>query len=136
MKILIVDDESAIRESLGLILRYEHHDVLTAPEGKTALALVEANPDIDLMFLDIKMPGRDGLDVLGDVLKLRPDAAVIVISGHATFETASPHELQHRREELATTYIVKGDVRITRRREAKGLQQHDGCLLGRHASYG
>ncbi|MBL9088928.1 MAG: sigma-54-dependent Fis family transcriptional regulator [Planctomycetia bacterium] len=88
MKILIVDDESAIRDSLGLILRYEHHDVLTAPEGKTALALVEAHPDIDLVFLDIKMPGRDGLDVLGDLLKVRPDAAVIVISGHATFETA------------------------------------------------
>ena len=88
MKILIVDDEAAIRESLGLILRYEHHDVLTAPEGKTALALVTANPDIDLMFMDIKMPGRDGLDVLEDVLKVRPDAAVIVISGHATFETA------------------------------------------------
>ena len=88
MKILIVDDESAIRDSLGLILRYEHHDVLTAPEGKSALAAVEAHPDIDLVFLDIKMPGRDGLDVLGDILKVRPDAAVIVISGHATFETA------------------------------------------------
>ena len=88
MKILIVDDESAIRESLGLILRYEHHEVLTAPEGKTALALVRQHPDIDLVFLDIKMPGRDGLEVLGDILELRPDAAVIVISGHATFETA------------------------------------------------
>jgi DNA-binding NtrC family response regulator len=88
VKILIVDDESAIRDSLGLILRYEHHDVLTAPEGKSALSLVEAHPDIDLVFLDIKMPGRDGLDVLGDILKVRPDAAVIVISGHATFETA------------------------------------------------
>ena len=88
MKILIVDDESAIRESLGLILRYEHHDVLTAPEGKTALALVGQHPDIDLIFLDIKMPGRDGLEVLGDILEIRPDAAVIVISGHATFETA------------------------------------------------
>jgi len=88
VKILIVDDESAIRESLGLILRYEHHDVLTAPEGKTALALVGQHPDIDLIFLDIKMPGRDGLEVLGDILEIRPDAAVIVISGHATFETA------------------------------------------------
>ncbi|MCC7140268.1 MAG: sigma-54-dependent Fis family transcriptional regulator [Planctomycetes bacterium] len=88
MKILIVDDESAIRDSLGLILRYEHHDVLTAPEGKAALAQVEAHPDLDLVFLDIKMPGRDGLEVLGDLLAVRPDLAVIVISGHATFETA------------------------------------------------
>ena len=88
MKILIVDDESAIRDSLGLILRYEHHDVLTAPEGKTALSLVEQDPGIDLLFLDIKMPGRDGLEVLGDVQKVRPDLPVVVISGHATFETA------------------------------------------------
>ena len=68
MKILIVDDESAIRDSLGLILRYEHHEVLTAGEGRAALALVEQHPDIDLIFLDIKMPGRDGLEVLGDIL--------------------------------------------------------------------
>jgi two-component system, NtrC family, nitrogen regulation response regulator NtrX len=88
VKILIVDDESAIRESLGLILRYEHHDVLQAGEGRAALAQVEQHPDIDLLFLDIKMPGRDGLEVLGDVLKVRPDVPVIVISGHATFETA------------------------------------------------
>ena len=88
MKILIVDDEAAIRESLGLILRYEKHEVLTAGEGKSALLAVEQNPDVDLIFLDIKMPGRDGLDVLGDILKVKPDAAVIVISGHATFETA------------------------------------------------
>ena len=67
MKILIVDDEAAIRDSLGLILRYEKHEVLTAAEGKSALQAVEQNPDIDLVFLDIKMPGRDGL-----ALGLRP----------------------------------------------------------------
>jgi DNA-binding NtrC family response regulator len=88
VKILIVDDEAAIRESLGLILRYEHHDVLAAADGREALESVQKHPDVDLVFLDIKMPGRDGLDVLGDILKVKPDAAVIVISGHATFETA------------------------------------------------
>ncbi len=88
MKILIVDDEAAIRDSLSLILRYEHHETLLAPEGKTALQLVESNPDIDLVFLDIKMPGRDGLEVLGDIQKVRPDVPVVVISGHATFDTA------------------------------------------------
>jgi len=88
VKILVVDDEAAIRESLGLILRYEHHEVIPAADGKQALEAVEKNPDVDLVFLDIKMPGRDGLDVLGDILKVKPDAAVVVISGHATFETA------------------------------------------------
>jgi DNA-binding NtrC family response regulator len=88
MKILVVDDEAAIRESLGLILRYEHHDVLTAPEGRTALQTIAADPEVDLVFLDIKMPGKDGLEVLEEVQRGRPDLPVIVISGHATFDTA------------------------------------------------
>jgi DNA-binding NtrC family response regulator len=88
VKILIVDDEPAIRDSLGLILRYEHHEVLTAPEGKTGLQLIAAHADVDLVFLDIKMPGKDGLEILEEVTKVRPDLPVIIISGHATFETA------------------------------------------------
>jgi two-component system nitrogen regulation response regulator NtrX len=88
VKILVVDDEAAIRESLGLILRYEHHEVLTAPDGRAALATLEKTPDVDLVFLDVKMPGMDGLEVLESVSRDHPAVAVVVISGHATFETA------------------------------------------------
>jgi DNA-binding NtrC family response regulator len=88
VKILVVDDEAAIRESLGLILRFEHHEVVAAAEGKSALQAIEQQPDVDLVFLDIKMPGKDGLEVLGEIQQVRPDLPVIVISGHATFETA------------------------------------------------
>jgi DNA-binding NtrC family response regulator len=88
MKILVVDDEAAIRESLGLILRYEHHEVLAAPDGKACLATLEKTPDVDLLFLDVKMPGMDGLEVLDEVVRRRPGTPVVVISGHATFDTA------------------------------------------------
>jgi DNA-binding NtrC family response regulator len=88
VKILVVDDEAAIRESLSLILRYEHHDVLTASDGRAALATLGKTPDVDLLFLDVKMPGMDGLEVLEVVARDHPSVAVVVISGHATFETA------------------------------------------------
>jgi DNA-binding NtrC family response regulator len=88
VKILVVDDEAAIRESLGLVLRYEHHDVLSAADGKSCLATLEKTPDVDLVFLDVKMPGMDGLEVLDELARNRPDLPVIVISGHATFDTA------------------------------------------------
>ncbi len=88
MKILVVDDDAAIRESLELVLRFEHHDVLLAADGEQALEILRRETDVDLTFLDIKMPGRDGIEVLGDVLALKPDALVVMISGHGTIDTA------------------------------------------------
>ena len=94
MKILIVDDEVAIRESLDLVLRFEHHEVTLAEDGEKGLEALAADPDIDLTFLDIKMPGRDGLEILTDVMERRPDTLVVMISGHGTIDTAV--EATHR----------------------------------------
>ncbi|MFV1959422.1 MAG: sigma-54-dependent transcriptional regulator [Planctomycetota bacterium] len=88
MKILIVDDEVAIRDSLDLVLRYEHHETLLAAGGEEALRLLHENPNIELTFLDIKMPGRDGLEILAEIMASSPDAVVVMISGHGTIETA------------------------------------------------
>src|SRR5262245_54780307 len=85
--ILIVDDEPAIQSSLRGVLEDEGYRVSTVGSGAEALARVtEEVPD--LIFLDIWMPGVDGLDTLADLKRLRPDAAVVMISGHATIETA------------------------------------------------
>jgi two-component system nitrogen regulation response regulator NtrX len=85
--ILIVDDEQAIRTSLGGVLEDEGYRVTAVGTGDDALrGLAEELPD--LVFLDIWMPGRDGLDTLGEIKRLRPEATVIMISGHATIETA------------------------------------------------
>jgi two-component system, NtrC family, nitrogen regulation response regulator NtrX len=88
VKILIVDDEADIRESLEYVLRSEHYDTVLAENGEQALRAVDEDPSIDLTFLDVKMPGQDGLEVLPALLERRPDATVVMISGHGTFETA------------------------------------------------
>ena len=62
VKILVVDDEEAIRDSLDLVLRFEHHEVTLAKDGQEGLESLEQVDAIELVFLDIKMPGRDGLE--------------------------------------------------------------------------
>jgi two-component system nitrogen regulation response regulator NtrX len=86
-RILIVDDEESIRSSLERLLSYEKYKALTAADGAAALDLA-ASERIDIVLLDIKMPGMDGLEVLGKLKELRPDLPVIIISGHGTIATA------------------------------------------------
>jgi two-component system nitrogen regulation response regulator NtrX len=85
--ILIVDDEKAIQTSLQGVLEDEGYRVATVGSGPQALSrLVEEAPD--LVLLDIWMPGMDGLEVLSEIMRLRPDQTVVMISGHGTIETA------------------------------------------------
>jgi two-component system nitrogen regulation response regulator NtrX len=85
--ILIVDDERAIQTTLRGVLEDEGYRVTAVGSGELALArLQEDTPDI--IFLDIWMPGIDGLDTLAEMKRLRPETAVVMISGHGTIETA------------------------------------------------
>jgi two-component system nitrogen regulation response regulator NtrX len=85
--ILIVDDEPAIRTALRGVLEDEGYRVTAVARGADALAAL-ADDGHDLVFLDIWMPGMDGLDTLTEIKRLRPDAMVVMISGHGTIETA------------------------------------------------
>lgn len=87
MKILIIDDERAIRSSLRDILEYEKFQVCEAGDGKTALELFDKEKP-DLVFCDIKMPGMDGLEVLQNIMDKNAEIPVVMISGHGTIETA------------------------------------------------
>jgi two-component system, NtrC family, nitrogen regulation response regulator NtrX len=86
-RILVVDDEAEIRRSVRMILEYEGHDVQEASSGPEALALVQREAP-DLVFLDIKMPGMDGLEVLQKMREFNDGLPVVIISGHATVSTA------------------------------------------------
>jgi two-component system nitrogen regulation response regulator NtrX len=85
--ILIVDDEPAIQSALRGVLEDEGYRVRAVGSGEAALALL-AEETPDLVFLDIWMPGKDGLDTLAQIKRLRPEATVVMISGHGTIETA------------------------------------------------
>ena len=84
--ILIVDDEFGIRESLKMILKpiYQVH---TAADGKEALHCVQKDK-IDLVTLDLKMPGLSGMDVLRQIKKNDPDIEVVVITAYGTVQNA------------------------------------------------
>jgi two-component system nitrogen regulation response regulator NtrX len=86
-RILVVDDEPEIRRSVRMILEYEGHDVQEASSGPEALALVQRDAP-DLVFLDIKMPGMDGLEVLQKMREANEALPIVIISGHATVSTA------------------------------------------------
>src|SRR5213083_3080136 len=85
--ILIVDDEPAIQSTLRGVLEDEGYRVSAGGTGDDAVALL-ADETPDLVFLDIWMPGRDGLETLAEMKRLRPGATVVMISGHGTIETA------------------------------------------------
>ncbi len=85
-KILVIDDEKGIRNTLREILEYEKYEVDDAADGPSALALAEKET-YDVILCDIKMPGMDGMEVL-DHLLANHDAPVIMISGHGNIDTA------------------------------------------------
>lgn len=86
-KILVVDDELSIRQSLSAILEDENFDVFVASDGPQALVVMgQELPDV--VLLDIWMPGQDGLDVLSEAKKRFPGLQFIVMSGHGNIETA------------------------------------------------
>ncbi|HEY7650313.1 MAG TPA: response regulator [Methylomirabilota bacterium] len=83
MKIMIVDDEPQVAEVLARSLAREGHTAEIAHSGEDALRrLGSAEPDA--LFLDVSMPGMNGLDVLAEVKRRRPALPVVVITGHAT----------------------------------------------------
>jgi two-component system nitrogen regulation response regulator NtrX len=86
-RILVVDDEASVRESLELILQFEGHEVLEAPDGARALEIAaEATPEV--VLLDIRMPGKSGLDVLREIKERHPDVTAVILSAQADLSTA------------------------------------------------
>ena len=87
MKILIIDDERAIRNSLGEILSDEGYEVAKAEDGAIGLEMA-GKERYDVIFCDIKMPGMDGLEVLDGIAREGIESSVVMISGHGDIDTA------------------------------------------------
>ncbi len=86
-KVLIIDDEKSIRNTLKEILSYENYDVSLAEDGISGLKMLN-DSDFDVILCDIKMPKMDGIEVLDEIQKLKTNSAVIMISGHGNIDTA------------------------------------------------
>jgi len=87
-RVLVADDERSICEAFGLLLETEGHTPLTASTGEEALRIVrESHPD--LVFVDVRMPGMGGLDVLRAIRGLDPALPVVVMTAYGTLETAA-----------------------------------------------
>ena len=87
LRILIVDDETIVRDSLGAWFRQDGHRVDLAESGRDALRLVTANR-YDIAFLDIKMPGMDGLELQARLAAADPELSVVLMTAYASVETA------------------------------------------------
>ena len=132
--ILIVDDEETARISLADILRLEGYRVSDADNGESALAMLEKD-EFDLILLDIRMPGMDGIEVLRKVTEIAPDTQVILLTAHGSMESAI-EALQYG----AHDYLIKPSSPqeilssvasgLARRAEA----QHKRLLLGQMES--
>lgn len=86
-KILVIDDEKSIRDTLKEILEYEDHKVDLAADGEEGLEQFKNNK-YDIVLLDIKMPKKDGIEVLEELFGVATDVPVIMISGHGNIDTA------------------------------------------------
>lgn len=87
-RVLVADDESSICEAFGLLLEAEGHTPLIAATGEEAMRLVcTAQPD--LVFVDVRMPGMDGLAVLKEIRRSNPTLPVVVMTAYGTLETAA-----------------------------------------------
>jgi two-component system, OmpR family, response regulator CpxR len=87
IKVLLVDDEPQFVETLAQRLETRGFVVDTALESDRCLAILK-DKDMDVVVLDVQMPGRSGIDTLKEIKKLRPLTEVIMLTGHATVETA------------------------------------------------
>jgi DNA-binding NtrC family response regulator len=87
MKLLIIDDEKSIRNTLKEILEFEGHSVSLASDGVEGLALATTD-SFDVIFSDIKMPNMDGMELLDRLNEANIDSSVIMISGHGSIESA------------------------------------------------
>ncbi|HTZ31318.1 MAG TPA: sigma-54 dependent transcriptional regulator [Methylomirabilota bacterium] len=126
--ILVVDDEEVMSESMAAWLREDGYRVDTAPNGLKAVELAKAT-DYAICFVDLKMPGMDGIETMMEIHRVRPDASIIIITAYATVDTAI-----QAMKEGAQEYVVKPchpqeiSIMVSRILKLKKLQSENVIL--------
>jgi len=144
-RILVADDEDSLRWVLEKGLRQAGYEVSAVKDGTAAVGAFETEP-FDLVFLDIRMPGVDGLTALGRLREIRADACVIVMTAHGTMDTAIQAMQRGAYDYLAKPFDLDEVLLLTERaltarrltqevmRLKSGLQDvwEFGAIIGRH----
>jgi two-component system nitrogen regulation response regulator GlnG len=144
-RILIADDEDSLRWVLDKALRQAGYEVTAVADGPAAIEAFQVEP-FDLVFLDVKMPGLDGLGVLERLRAIRPDAYVVVMTAHGTMDTAIKAMQRGAYDYLTKPFDLDEVVLLTERalaagrltqevaRLRRGLQEvrEFSALIGRH----
>lgn len=123
-KILIVDDENRFRKTLGKLLTARGLEVRDAANGEEALEMI-AKQEPDVILLDVKMPGMSGIKALAEIKRGHPNVEVLVLSGHASVDTAKEIIELGGFDYLLKPYsiddlLVKIDAALERRRVRAG----------------
>lgn len=87
-QLLLVDDEAPFIETMGKRLSKRGFQVLSALSGEQALETLSSHKNLDVVILDVKMPGMDGIETLREIKRAFPLVEVVMLTGHATVETA------------------------------------------------
>lgn len=129
--ILIVDDEPIARQSLSDILRLEGHNVVSVASGEAAVDYLR-NYAVDLMIVDLKMPGMNGLDVIQVANQLAPDAQIILLTAYGSMESAVEALRQRVHDYLlkpaSPNQIIESVRRGLERRAARLAQQSEALV--------
>lgn len=125
-KILVVDDENVARQSLTDILKLEGYNVASASNGQAAIEHLRTHP-IDLMIVDLRMPGMDGLEVVQVVNQTSPDTEIILLTAHGSTDSAI-QALRLRIHDYLTKPAAPAQVIASVK---KGLARRDAKLQAR-----
>ena len=132
-RVLIIDDEEGVRTSLALILEDEGYQARAAPNAEAALELVR-DVEFDVVLCDVRMPRRDGLDLLPDLIRLQPEATILMMSAYGDMDQAIQAVREGAYDYLAKPFqsqellltIRKAEERERLKRENKRLRRELG----------